>query len=81
MPAERQNATERNIPLESARVNLTFSRAASDLVVEAIHVPEGAPDFCCGRGAQRQAPCIFLCPIWRWPSTANFLSPAPKHGH
>lgn len=53
MPAERQNATERNIPLESARVNLTFSRAASDLVVEAIHVPEGMRLTSAAAGARR----------------------------
>jgi hypothetical protein len=39
LPADWQNASIRNVPFGNARLDLKFTRSASDLVVEAIHAP------------------------------------------
>lgn len=39
LPADWQGATVRNVPYGTARLDLRFTRAASELLVEAVHAP------------------------------------------
>ncbi len=41
LPADWQSATVRNIPYGTTRLDLKFTRSASELLVEAIHAPTG----------------------------------------
>lgn len=41
LPADWQDSTVRNVPYGSARLDLKFTRSATELVVEAIHAPAG----------------------------------------
>jgi glycogen debranching enzyme len=41
LPADWQDATIRNVPFGTSRLDLKFTRSASKLVVEAIHAPTG----------------------------------------
>jgi glycogen debranching enzyme len=41
LPADWQNATVHNVPFGNQRLDLKFTRTASELVVEALHAPTG----------------------------------------
>ena len=55
LPADWQNATIRNVPFGTTHLDLKFTRTPSDLVVEAIHPPEGLKLVSQLPGARTQA--------------------------
>lgn len=55
LPADWQDATVRNVPFGNQRLDLKFTRSASELVVEAIHAPTGMTLTSQAAGARVQA--------------------------
>jgi hypothetical protein len=55
LPADWEGATVRNIPYGPARIDLKFTRSATELVVEALHAPAGMKLVSQSPGARLQA--------------------------
>jgi glycogen debranching enzyme len=60
LPADWQDATVRNVPFGNRRLDLRFTRSASELVVDAIHAPPGMVLASQAPGARMQANTIHI---------------------
>lgn len=60
LPADWQGATVRNVPSGTARLDLKFTRRPSELLIEALHAPEGLKLISQSTGARIQGNVLHI---------------------